>query len=118
MTDPAVIGPGDIRFATLDPATGREQAGRRPVLVVASERFLEVVDALAIVVPITSIDRGWPNHVPLRGLDRPSFAMTEQIRTISRDPSRLHGLIGHATDEELAAVQGWLASFLGLPHRE
>ena len=35
---------GDVVWADLDPTLGREQAGRRPVLVVASDIFLAKAD--------------------------------------------------------------------------
>lgn len=111
------LAPGAVHWAEPDPRTGREQGGRRPVLVVASRSFLTVVDTLAIVVPVTSVDRGWPNHVLLQGLGAPSFAMTEQLRAISR--SRLHGRVGFASDQELGKVRQWLDDFLELPpHRQ
>ena len=110
-TSPELV-PGAIAWAELD-AVGREQGGRRPVLVVAGRACLDVVDQMALVVPITSVDRGWPNHVALGGLGRPSFAMTEQLRPVSR--SRMHGLVGVATTVELAQVRGWLGDFLDLP---
>lgn len=106
---------GDIFYAGLDPAIGREQAGRRPVLVVSSRQFLELVNALALAVPISSVDRGWPNHVQLTGIGRPSFAMPEQMRTISRAPIRLHDRIGRATPTELREVRTWMAMFTDLP---
>ena len=107
------LAPGAIHWAELNPRVGREQGGRRPALVVASRGFLEVVDALAIVVPVTSVDRGGPNHVALAGLGRPSFAMTEQVCAVGR--SRLHGALGVASPQELAEVRRWLADFLDLP---
>ena len=85
---------GDLRrgmvvWVDLDPSRGREQAGRRPALVVASDLYLEQADTLAIIVPATTVDRGWPNHVPLRGrslmLPQPTYAMTEQPRTVTRE---------------------------------
>ncbi|WP_370246748.1 type II toxin-antitoxin system PemK/MazF family toxin [Nocardioides sp.] len=107
-------------WADLAPTVGREQAGRRPVLVVAGAGYLELVTTLAIVVPISTIDRGWPNHVPLtgpvtaagtdRGLSRPSFALTEQPRTISR--TRLRGHLGRVDDRCLRTVHEWLVDFL------
>lgn len=66
-----------------------------------------------MVVPVTSVDRGWPIHVALGGLGSPSFAMTEQLRAVSR--SRLHGAIGVATTGELAEARRWLGEFLDLP---
>ncbi|MCK0112468.1 type II toxin-antitoxin system PemK/MazF family toxin [Ornithinimicrobium sp. F0845] len=108
------LAPGDIVWAELDPAMGREQGGRRPVVVVASSGFLDVVDSLAIVVPVTSVDRGWPNHVRLGRIQRPSFAMTEQVRAVAR--RRLHGRLGHAAPQELADIRMWLSDFLGVGH--
>jgi mRNA interferase MazF len=115
---PLVSGPlvrGVVAWADLAPTRGREQAGRRPVLVVASRGYLDAVTSLVVVLPVTSVDRGWPNHVPLRGahgLDHASWAMTEQIRTISRD--RLDGIAGVVDDATLGEVDTYLRDFLGL----
>ena len=43
-------------WAELDPVRGREQADRRPVLVVASDLYLEQADTLAIVIPVTTVE--------------------------------------------------------------
>lgn len=102
-------------WAELNPVRGREQAGRRPVLVVASEAYLDVVDTLTIVIPVTTVDRGWPNHVPLQGrtgLARPSWAMTEQPRTLDR--ARLSEAAGQADEVTMRAVDLWLRDFLAL----
>ena len=51
------------------------------MLVIASDLYLEQADTLAIIVPATTTDRGWLNHVALRGdglsLTLPTYAMTE-----------------------------------------
>lgn len=108
---------GALVWAELDPVRGRKQAGRRPVLVIASDLYLEQADTLAIIVPATTTDRGWPNHVPLRGpslsLSEPTYAMTEQPRTITRE--RLHGVIGVVDAATMAEVDRWLRDFLALP---
>lgn len=107
---------GDVVWVQFSPTQGREQSGRRPALVIAGDLFLNMVDTLAVVIPVTSTDRGWPNHIPLAGeglfLERDSFAMTEQLRTISR--SRIVGRAGRVNAETLAAVSQWLADFLDL----
>lgn len=117
MTDPLgvpALRPGAVAWAWLDPTVGREQSGRRPVVVVASAAYLDVVDTLAIVVPVSSTDRGWPNHVPLSGSgDLPTgVVMTEQPRTVSR--SRLGDVLGHLDGECLTEVRRWLGDFLDL----
>lgn len=108
------LRPGDVVWAQPEIAVGREQAGRRPAMVVAGADYLETVDTLAVVVPITTVDRGWPNHVEVIGaeLGRRSWAMSEQIRTISR--KRVVGRAGRADQATLVAVRGWIADFLDL----
>lgn len=108
---------GSVVWAELDPARGREQAGRRPALVVASDLYLERATTLAIVLPATTNNRGWPNHVLLRGasltLGQPTFAMTEQPRTVTRE--RLVGYLGVVDAATMREVDLWLRDFLALP---
>lgn len=109
------LAPGVIAWASLAPVRGREQGGHRPVLVIASTGYLEAVTTLAIALPVTTTDRGWPNHVAVEGpsgLDRPSWIMTEQPQTISRD--RLTGVAGSVSPVCLAEVRTWLGDFLDL----
>ncbi|WP_432558830.1 type II toxin-antitoxin system PemK/MazF family toxin [Granulicoccus sp. GXG6511] len=109
------LAPGVIAWAALEPVRGREQGGRRPVLVIASDGYLDAVTTLVIVLPITTADRGWPNHIRVdgpSGLDRPSWVMTEQPRTLSRD--RLFRVAGQVSPECLASVRSWLGDFLDL----
>jgi mRNA interferase MazF len=85
---PPRLRTGDVVWLSLAPTKGREQSGHRPAVVVSGQDYLDLVDTLAMVAPVTSIDRGWPNHVPVtgpHGLDKPSWVMTEQLRTVSRD---------------------------------
>ena len=106
---------GSVAWADLSPTRGREQAGERPVLVVASRGYLTTVTTLVVVLPVTTVDRGWPNHVPLcgaHGLDRPSWAMTELLRTIARD--RIRDVIGLVDDATLSDVDVYLRDFLDL----
>lgn len=110
----AELNPGDVIWAFLDPTVGREQSGRRPVVVVSGTAHLMLADTLVAVVPVTSVDRGWSNHVPLHeiGLPRDSWAMTEQIRTVSRE--RIADRIGRIDPWTLRAIRGWISDFLDL----
>ena len=103
---------GDICWAWLDPVSGREQGGRRPVVVVSGRGYLDVVDELAMVVPVTRVDRGWENHVAVEAGVVSGFAMTEQVRTLSRQ--RLQGIVGDVEDDVLREIRRWLADFLEL----
>lgn len=114
MTPPALT-PGLVVWTALEPVRGREQGGHRPTLIIASTGYLDAVTTLVIALPITTTDRGWPNHVRVAGpsgLARPSWIMTEQPRTLSRD--RLAGVAGEVSAECLRAVRTWLGDFLDL----
>lgn len=111
----AALVRGAVAWATLEPVKGRGQGGHRPVVVVASAAYLEVVTTLVLVVPVTTVDRDWPNHVRLTGsmrLPKPSWAMTEQIRTIARD--RISAASGRVADDCLQRIDIWLGDFLEL----
>lgn len=103
-------------WVDFDPVRGREQRGTRPALVISSADYLSSVRDLIVVMPVTSVDRGWPHHVPIAGdgvgLPKLSFAMTEQPRTISLE--RIARVSGVASDETLQAVDQWLGDFIGL----
>ncbi len=112
----ASIRRGSILWINLNPTLGREQAGTRPAVVIASDGYLANVPELVIVVPVTTTDRGWPHHVPVAGvdvgLDRPSFAMTEHPRTVSR--SRITGHAGTAGAPTMTQIDQWLRDFTDL----
>jgi len=83
---------------------------------VSSNGYLAAVTTLALVLPITTVDRGWPNQVALtgpHGLPARSWAMTEQIRAVARD--RLTSPAGEVNRACLDSLRLWLSDFLDLP---
>lgn len=115
---PPPLERGAVIWVNFDPTAGREQRGSRPALVVSSADYLLSVRDLVIVVPITTVDRAWPHHVPVvgerTGLSKPSFAMTEQPRTIST--IRILRRTGTAGGDTLRGIDRWLQDFLDLGH--
>lgn len=107
----ARVRTGEVYWVRPDTVVGRQQTGRRPFVIVASDDYLELVDTLALGVPISTTDRGWPNHVPLELPGLTGFAMTEQLRTVSRE--RFDGYVGRIGPETLSAIREWLADYLG-----
>ena len=95
-----------IFLASLDPTTGSEQAGRRPVLVISREQLNQVLP-IVNVIPLTSrksTERDiYPNEVLLpsgvAGLRVDSIALCYQIRTL--DKSRLKQDWGELNDVNL-----------------
>jgi mRNA interferase MazF len=97
---------GEVWLAELNPTRGREQAGKRPVLVVSQDIFNGGPAQLVMMIPLTTTARNIPLHVEIKplggGLKRKSFAMCENLRSISRERmSKRLGSIDHATMREV-----------------
>jgi mRNA interferase MazF len=101
-----VIYQWHIFLASLDPTTGAEQAGKRPVLVISRERLNQILQVVNIV-PLTSHKSSsravYPNEVLLSaasaGLKVDSIALCYQIRTL--DKTRLERDLGMLADISL-----------------
>ena len=105
---------GDVLLCDLNPVAGREQGGIRPVVVVSHDRY-EVIPGLFLAIPLTSRDRGLEHHVQVpadsrTGLQRVSYAMTEQIRAMSEE--RTGRRLGKLDDESLTAISRYLHLFI------
>lgn len=83
MTD-TTIAPWQVWWTDFEPAVGREQGGFRPSIVVGTTVACLLPNQLALVVPCTTTDRKLPVHPAISGLDEPSFAMCDQLKSISR----------------------------------
>lgn len=77
----------DVYLADLNPTVGREQFGKRPVLII-SNNYENLLDTVTII-PITSLKDGrkvYPNELLLKNeLEVPSILLCQQIRTISKN---------------------------------
>ncbi len=78
------IEPWQVWWADFSPQRGREQDGVRPAIVIGSPLACELPNELATVLPCTTKDRGLPIH-PAVDLGQPSFAMCDQMKSISVD---------------------------------
>jgi mRNA interferase MazF len=107
---------GEIWSVELDPVRGHEQGKVRPCLVISFDRFNKGPAGLAVILPITSTDRGIPLHVrvipPEGGLSSESFIMCEMIRSVSTE--RLTKLWGRVSARVLRDVEDRLRLLLNL----
>jgi mRNA interferase MazF len=96
---------GDIIWADLNPTQGREQNGKRPVLILSHTIFNEK-SGTVIAVALTSQQQkaGFPLTLELKGKQYPksSWIKISQIRTLS--VLRLGNKIGHVSADILAQV--------------
>ena len=113
MTQPSR---GEIWLADLDPTRGREQAGRRPVLIVSEDLFNHGPADLVIICPLTSTLRRIPTHIlitpPEGGLRMPSAILCDAVRTIAK--ARLSHRWGFVAPDTMAQVEDHLRILLGL----
>ncbi|MEO8097819.1 MAG: type II toxin-antitoxin system PemK/MazF family toxin [Acidobacteriota bacterium] len=112
MTGPAR---GEVWDVDFDPVRGREQAGRRPALIVSVDPFNQGPAELIIVLPITRTDRHIRWHVPVQppegGLTSQSFIMCENARSISK--LRLAKKRGRVSSSTALEVEDRLRILLG-----
>ena len=105
---------GDVFWADLDPVRGREQAGRRPVLILSEDVFNER-SGTVIAVALTSQEpsAGYPLTLEIRSipLAKRSWVKISQIRTLSTE--RLGSRLGRLSPEEFALVVDGLNEIIG-----
>jgi mRNA interferase MazF len=105
---------GDIRWADLNPARGREQAGQRPVLILSNDVFNER-SGTVIAVALTSQPQraGFPLTLELnsRGLPTRSWVKISQIRTLAVE--RIGQRLAGATPEEITQIIEGLNEIIG-----
>ena len=104
----------EIWFADLNPVTGSEQKGYRPVVIMSGDvvnTHLQIV----IACPLTSKIKNYKGNIVLQpteqnGLQKPSEILIFHIRSISKD--RLVRRIGNITSAELSTLKKGLEDIL------
>jgi len=102
---------GDIISVTFDPQSGHEQQGRRPALVLSNYLFNKATN-LAIVCPLTTMDRQIPFHLSVPdGAKVSGFIMVEQIKSIdysSRQAKFIEKASNQLIDDALSILDACL----------
>jgi len=120
-----VISRGQIYFVNLSPTEGREQAGRRPVLVVSVDAINRQPLVVTVVVGTSAknVPRDYPTNVRVKakesGLSSDTVFLCFQVRSL--DPSRFidaktrrPNLAGTLPPSRMAEVENALRLVLGL----
>ena len=107
-------GRGELIWLTFTPQSGREQAGRRPALVVSPSAYNNKA-GLALVCPITSKVKGYPFEVPLPN-EGPvqGVVLADQLRSLDWR-SRQADVIGPAPIAVLERVLQLVETLLNSP---
>jgi mRNA interferase MazF len=113
---PYIPDRGDLIWLSFDPQAGREQAGRRPALVLSPSLY-NGRTRLALVCPITSQVKGYPFEVQLPpGLPVSGVVLADHLRSIDWQARRADpaGIAPPAVVDEVLAR---LAPLLGIQLR-
>ena len=103
MSRPTAPDRGDLVWLDFTPQSGREQAGRRPGLVLSKRAYNER-SGLALVCPVTSRRKGYPFEVALpdAGLIR-GVVLADHVRSVDWAARQAEG-VGKATPAVVETV--------------
>ncbi|MDR2569178.1 MAG: type II toxin-antitoxin system PemK/MazF family toxin [Oscillospiraceae bacterium] len=114
-----IVRRGEIYIADLEPHTGSEQGGIRPVLIIQNNAG-NYYSPTTIVIPISN--KSGKEHLPIHVkldkcdcLDYSSVALVEQIRVL--DKSRLRQYICSLYESEMKEIDDALLISVGLNRR-
>ena len=103
---------GDFVWLTFDPQAGREQAGRRPALVL-SPKIYNAKSGLALACLMTNQAKGYPFEVAVpSGRGATGVILADHLKSIDWKARRAERL-GRCTDEVMNEVRAKLAPLLG-----
>ena len=72
---------GDVVWTDFDPQAGREQAGKRPALVLSPKSYNAKTN-LAVMVPITSHVKGYPFEVVISTKAIKGVALSDHLKNL------------------------------------
>jgi mRNA interferase MazF len=85
---------GDLIWLDFDPQAGREQAGRRPAVILSEEDFNDLT-GFAVVCPITNQVKGYAFEVSLPdGLPFQGVVLTDQMKSLDIRKRNIK-IVGH-----------------------
>ncbi len=104
---------GDLVWLDFTPQAGREQAGRRPAVVLSPRAYNEKT-SLAIVCPITSQPKGYPFEVGVpSGLRITGMILSDHLKSLDWRQRRAQR-IGKIPRPQLKKVLELISVLLGI----
>lgn len=111
---------GEVYWAALQPRSGSEQQGRRPVVIVSHDGLNQIESwRTYVVVPLTTSPRQarrGPSAIPIAagegGLEKDSIALCHQVTTL--DQRKFGEQIGFLSEAAIQAVNVGLIAALDL----
>ncbi|UWZ83826.1 type II toxin-antitoxin system PemK/MazF family toxin [Occallatibacter riparius] len=113
MVKPYVPDAGDIVMLDFDPQVGREQAKRRPALVLTDVRYNRA-SGLAVVCPLTSKRKPYPFALPINVGGVEGAVLADQLKSLdwAGRHADFHSKVAPAM---LTKVRQYVAVLLAIP---
>lgn len=103
---------GDLIWLDFDPQAGREQAKRRPALVVTDQSYNQA-SGLVLVCPLSSRRKPYPFALPVTIDKIDGAVLVDQIKSL--DWGARHAVFHSKADPELLSeVRAYLGVLLGI----
>jgi mRNA interferase MazF len=112
MVTPFVPEAGDIVMMDFDPQVGREQAKRRPALVLTDQRYNRA-SGLAIVCPLTSKRKPYPFALPIAIDQVEGAVLVDQLKSMDWAGRRAQ-FHSKAAPAIVSKVRQYVAVLLGI----
>jgi mRNA interferase MazF len=113
MVTPYVPDTGDIVFMDFDPQVGREQAKRRPALILTDLRYNKA-SGLAVVCPLTSKVKPYPFSLPISVGGVEGAALVDQLKSMDWSGRRAE-FHSKAPASMISKVRQYIAVLLQIP---
>ena len=105
---------GELVTLDFSPSAGHEPAKRRPAVVVSTDIY-NAYSSLIFVCPITSVDNGYPMHVPLpSGSSVRGWICAEQLSGVDATARRMAPLGEQLDESTMGEVLALIQSIFGL----
>jgi len=104
---------GDVVWLTFDPQEGREQAGRRPALVLTPQLY-NGKTSLAVMCPITNQQKGYPFEVAIPDdVEVSGVILADQLKSLDWRARRA-AFKAKLPEPTMAEVEGKIRALLGM----
>ena len=103
---------GDVVWMDFNPQAGREQARKRPALVLSPKAYNSKT-GLAVMVPITSQIKGYPFEVAIRTKTLKGVALSDHLKNLDWR-SRGVSLAGNVSTSVVDQVTANIAALLSI----
>lgn len=103
---------GDLVWVDLNPTRGREQAKVRPAIVISPKNYNQKTN-LAILCPITSVQKGYPFEVAVNDKNVSGVILADHVRSLDWK-ARNATLIARAKSKVVQEVQTKLLLLIGV----